>query len=512
MDKFRMPLSKNILFATISDLIHDFEELLYLYNSNIITLNHFAKTISKVSSSLPIETSTIAFQYIKKYQLLFETNSKKIKFIKDLLIEKANIDIQRFINLKGHFYNILRTYQEMFGSLLTSLDWQSPSFSHSLFSQAGKQTGQIKLSLTDYKRDHHIDEKGYERSFIKEYVDAPLKFPLVSYVTNSGMSAFSTLLFFLLGEKKLKGNILIGNSIYFQNKTLLKSISDIKLHTVDESNYAEIIHAMQKVHPIVIIFDSLTNTNGVIIPDLYSLLKSVVKQAKQEIIFIIDNTCLATAFQPFPIVVGKTGKVQLYMFESLLKYHQFGIDRINTGIIYGYGKDAYKLFYYRRDMGSNISDSAVNSLTIPNRKFLERRLARLNRNATSLALFLQNTISNLKSHKLQHINYPLLPHHPSYTYTQTLPFAGSFFTLQFTPKYAGIKTYRRFLDLAIKEARKKGIPMVGGTSFGFNTTRIYPVALRTTETIPFLRVSVGTETIYEVHKLQEVLFNTIQQL
>ncbi|TAL60637.1 MAG: hypothetical protein EPN88_15645, partial [Bacteroidetes bacterium] len=397
MDTSHMPLTQNILSATITELINDFEELSYLYNSHIIILTHYAKTMSKVSSLLPNEASTFTFRHIEKCLSLFTSNSKKIDSVKISLIKKTNINIQHFINLKRHFYEVLRTHQGVFSFLLTATDWQSPSFSHSTYSQAGKQTGQIKLSLNDYKRDHHIDEKRYERSFVKEYIDAPLKFPIVSYVTNSGMSAFSTLLHFLLHEGILKENVVIGNSIYFQNKTLIKGFPHIQINAVNESNHTDIVNCIKKAKPSVIIFDSLTNTNEVFLPDLYQIINFIVKNSKHDIVIIVDNTCLSIAFQPFNLIMGKTRKVQLYVFESLLKYHQFGMDRTNAGIIYGYGKDASKLFYYRRDMGTNISDSAVYSLPTPNRKFLEKRLVRLNRNATYLAVFLQNTISDLNS-------------------------------------------------------------------------------------------------------------------
>jgi hypothetical protein len=69
------------------------------------------------------------------------------------------------------------------------------------------------------------------------------------------------------------------------------------------------------------------------------------------------------------------------MGESLLKYAQLGLDRANADVIVAQARDAEMLEGYRKHLGTNIPDVAVHTLPPPDRGVLERRLARLERNA-----------------------------------------------------------------------------------------------------------------------------------
>ena len=74
-------------------------------------------------------------------------------------------------------------------------------------------------------------------------------------------------------------------------------------------------------------------------------------------------------------------------------------------------------------------------------------------------------------------------------------------------------TYKKFLAAAIGEARRSGVSLVGGTSFGFDVTRAYLTALHATKvTKPFLRISVGTETSDQMPALARVLISAIESL
>ena len=62
----------------------------------------------------------------------------------------------------------------------------------------------------------------------------------------------------------------------------------------------------------------------------------------------------------------------------------------------------------------------------------------------------------------------------------------------------------------MENAKKKKVSINGGTSFGFNTTRIYLTARNTDYGMPFIRVSVGTENIIELEKVKDVFTKTLQ--
>ena len=88
-------------------------------------------------------------------------------------------------------------------------------------------------------------------------------------------------------------------------------------------------------------------------------------------------------------------------------------------------------------------------------------------------------------------------------------FAGGFFTRVFRPGFRTVSLYEKVIEKLLAEAKRKNVALVGGTSFGFNTTRVYIVAQAAPNLEgPFVRVSLGTETIEEVSALCRV-FETI---
>ncbi|KKU81399.1 MAG: putative cystathionine beta-lyases/cystathionine gamma-synthases protein [Microgenomates group bacterium GW2011_GWA2_47_8] len=389
----------------------------------------------------------------------------------------------------------LRTHQTLFGALITMTDWQSPSYTHTLASQAGRETGRIYATMNDYKRDQHWDAYRYEQAFLKENIDVLIKFPVHVHATSSGMAAFTTILLFLLGEKKATGKVLCGTSVYFENKALITQLFADQLIIVDESDTKKIIKSIDTYHPSVIFLDSLTNTPDVVVPDLSRVIRHLLS-AKKETHLVIDNTGLSIRFQPFPILFGRRTNLRLIQFESLNKYHQFGMDRVTGGIIAALGGDTGKLFDYRAHAGTNITDVGAASLPTPNRSILAKRLTRHSRNAAFLARALKTWIHE----------------HPNSPFTGiSFPGVGSYFTIKFKKRYNTIPSYRRFVKLSLAAAKRYNINVVSGTSFGLNTTRIYLTALRSKPNTPFVRIAVGTEHIHALQSLRDALIETLKR-
>lgn len=385
----------------------------------------------------------------------------------------------------------LRIYISILSYLIVSSDWQSPSYAHSLFSQAGRQTGQITGNINDYKRDVHLDEAKYEKKFLSEYIDGRFKLMTRALLVNSGMAAFSTILNYLQAEGKINGKILIGKNVYFQNKQLIVKSYPDKIIEIEEDRTENIILAIKTHQPSVIYFDSLTNTNNILLPDLKRII-SKLNDAKKETYLLCDNTCLASTFQAYKLV-KRPGKLKLILFESLNKYYQFGLDRVTAGIIIATGQDAVKLFEYRKHCGTNITDSSVFALPSPNRKFLEKRLSRHMRNALILANFLDGKAI-----------YPALHSHPCFQWSKNYSFGGSFLTLKFS-KEQNQRALNKILGKILSQAGNEKINLIGGTSFGFDTTRVYLTATHTQFAESFIRISAGTENLFQMEKIGRII-------
>ncbi|MBP9719093.1 MAG: PLP-dependent transferase [Candidatus Levybacteria bacterium] len=508
-------MHEQFLEETKNDSQEDFEELLYLFSSTLKQLQTFQKDIEKQKKHiLSFETlSKTAKEYEKEYQKII----KELEKIQNTLRFSRRFAPQNDISSKQKkYYDLYRSWQSLIAGLITSTDWQSPTFNHSLRSLAGRQEGEIVGNYNDYKRDQHLDAKMYAKRFRKEYIDAIFKFTIPTYLTNSGMAALTTILNFLEMEKKITGPILLGASSYFQNKELIKKLF-LGVTEMHEHDTEKIKKFIEEKNPSVLFFDSLCNSFDIAIPNLRNILEMLKRvqhdmENPKDVYIIIDNTCLAASFQPLQLL-GKFPKhIHMIVFESMNKYHQFGMDRTMGGVIYGFGKDMNKLFFARQHSGTILSDVSCYLLPTPNRKLLEKRLKRHERNAKDIIESLTTYIQNNSQSPLKGIVYPTLASHEAKEWAKHLSFQGSFFTFVWKTKYDTIRSYKRFVENVLKEAKKHQIQIVEGTSFGMNTSRIYLTARNTKYGKPFVRFSVGTENSVEIEKIKTVLIEAIKKL
>jgi cystathionine beta-lyase/cystathionine gamma-synthase len=496
------------LQESINDLLEDCDEVLYLLKDTIRRLEQFLRDMNKNARHIPTSLYPDVIHSAKRYIRLYSQFIEVLRIRKKTIVQDQ-VTIDAIVTLRTTIQNMrdfLRTRQGEIGALITSTDWQSPSFLSSQQSQAGRQTGTIYETINDYKRDQHWDARKYELQFLKEYIDAYVKFPIRVLATSSGMAAFTIILNFLLLEQNITRPVLMGKSIYFENKKLIKSAFGDLVEEVDENDTQVFLQTALRLNPSVIFLDSLTNAAGIAAPDLNTIIKGLLKQTKDETYCIIDNTCLSVYFQPFRLLLGRWTKLHCILFESLNKYHEFGMDRVTGGVLWGFTKDMEKLFDYRVHLGTNIPDTSAASLPSPNKALLVKRLMRHNRNASLLAEKLQSWISAHPSSPFQAAWFPGLSNHPSYRWMHR-SFCGSYLTIEFRKRYQKIHIYKRFIRLCIKRAKQKRINLVSGTSFGLNTTRIYLTAIRTKPVTPFVRIAVGIEDRLVIEVLSRVFLD-----
>jgi hypothetical protein len=75
-----------------------------------------------------------------------------------------------------------------------------------------------------------------------------------------------------------------------------------------------------------------------------------------------------------------------------------------------------------------------------------------------------------------------------------------------TPRLSHLKKLHKQI-LALAKKRKVGV--IGGSSFGFQTTRVYIPASRPGQGTPFLRIAVGCETYLESQSLGMLLVDAL---
>lgn len=499
--------SNKFLEESRSDIVDDCDEILWLAQCAQKKVTQFLRDAQREKTYIPASAITQAnafgselLMYLQKE--IIDIASFRKKFLKEKIssfsIRKASA------TLLDHRIR-LRSIYGVVGAVCVSLDWQSPSFDFSQWSQAGVQRGKIEATVSDYKRDHHFDAEEYEKEFFREYVDAPLKMFGAVYACSSGMAAFTTAIQSLIGEGKAGGSILAGRSIYFENKELLSKWFGSRLIDVDEFDTDEILATCKKYQPSVITFDTIGNTGSIAAPDLDRLIPSLGRLMRKDTYIILDNTSASVLFQPLAQFRMFPRNIHLIVIESLNKFHQFGFDRVTGGIAWGIGKGIKHFFSYRMHLGTNIPDASVHSLPFPNRALLERRLRRHGRNAAILAARLHGYCGTGPSRFAQCVIYPGIDTYPGYAWMRMRTFQGAFLSLRFKEKFRTGKAYQRFVSGIMRRARHANVPLAGGTSFGLSSTRAYLTALHAKTVEPFVRISAGTETRLEIEQIADII-------
>ena len=253
------------------------------------------------------------------------------------------------------------------------------------------------------------------------------------------------------------------------------------------------VRALGTLRPRAIFLDTLCNTRWAPVPDVQAVLDAL---RGQDAVVVLDNTALSASFQPFELL-READRPHLIVFESLLKYAQLGFDRTNAGMIVARGALAAALEQHREHLGTNVGDAAVNTLPQPSRRVLERRLGRLGRNAALLA---ERLAAEAVGRGELRVVHPGLPDHPSHGVARRLTFRGGCLGIASTPERE-----RRFVAAALAEARRRGLPLIGGSSFGFDTTRVYLTAASTGHGEPFVRIAAGTEDRLALERLADAL-------
>jgi cystathionine beta-lyase/cystathionine gamma-synthase len=270
---------------------------------------------------------------------------------------------------------------------------------------------------------------------------------------------------------------------------------------VDECDTSAVVHTIDELAPSAVFLDSLSNTARMAIPELDSVIERL---RGTDTYLVIDNTGLSVGCQPFALA---DESVRLVMFESLLKYAQLGLDRANAGVIVARAEDAVRLDQYREHLGTNIADAAVHALPRPDRRVLYRRLARLERNA----LYLAERLAERAPASVE-IVQPGLPSHPCARAAARLAFRGSCISIVFGGRSPEVRREHALVEAATAEAAGRGIGLLGGSSFGFDTTRVYQVAAPAAYGEPFVRVAAGTEHRLALEPLADTLAAAIARV
>ncbi len=475
-----------VLSASLADLAEDFDELRSLAAGAGARLAGARRQVHAARRSFLRSTRSAIQAEVTRARGELAPVASRAEAFGDAARSAPPTDraVARLAVERRRLADLVRFHRTLAAAAITGTDWQSPSFGHSVFPAAGRFAGRVREHHDDYRRDRHPDAAVFEAAYLDEYVDGPPNTPLRALMTASGMAGFTTILHFLVADARVRGPVLLGRRAYHECRDLVLRSPLGPVVEVDEANPAAVAEAVDRHRPEAAFVDALCNAKGIALPDLAGLVRAMAGRVPGAFL-VVDTTGLSCAVQPF--VLPGAGALRVLTLESLTKYAQFGLDRVAAGMVVARAADGERLDECREHLGTNASDLAAYVVPFPDRRLLRRRLVRLGRNALQIAAALEGAAGGV----VTGASHPGLASHPSFGDERW--FHGGYLGVEFAPGCDRLDRHREFVDLALATAAARGVPVISGASFGFDTTRVYLTACRTDQGEPFVRIAAGTE-------------------
>ena len=397
---------------------------------------------------------------------------KDFELLRESVQRNHSNDIEKW---HGLFQQCHELYGEL-GGVLTADHWQSPAFDEVGVNEVGDEQGKIIANVNDYKRDQHPTGITYEKAYANEYVVRSFIATPTAYATTSGMAALLVASLIVRHRLPDQYRIAVGAHSYFENQELLHMMfPPSALIPFDEQNP----EGLKTIRPNAIFLDTLANDPDMTaahMPEIFSIARNL----GHHVDVVVDATCTSAANVQVPKILGS---ISVMVFESLNKFHQFGLDRTTGGILWAVGILNDTIYRTRDHAGVNISEMAAAIMPTPNRKMHALYLGRLQKNAKRIE--------------------ETLKHVPTIRVTYS---GGPFVSVEFPARTW--KLYQKAIHSMLIDAKKKHVPIVAGSTFGTPITRIYTWSPRSPFEKSFLRIAPGLESPEQMDDVCELIYDT----
>jgi len=449
-------------------------------------------------------TKKIDYFYKKLEDLLFRNNKSKQKIINNVLINNFEEELQ-------DFYDVYRYLLSFLASTSTRLEWQSVGFESSKRPEIFLKKEFDYKGILGYKRVHYPMLFDYENWILEEYIDAPNKENLCCFVCNSGQGAFitvyETISKFLL---KKSSKILLSKMGYYETRWVITQDKAFRISNFNSTDTEVILKQIIFEKPQLVILEPIYCEDKIRLIDLPKILEKINEtKFDSDLYLIIDASMLSGAIQPFNII--NNPRVHVFYIESLIKYRQYGLDKVNAGFIVADKKFRGKLITSRASTGAILHNVDLETLPRITRQQHINRMIKISRNAKYISEELQSLTKQHRKLIFKGIEYPGLKEHRDFKIAIKYPFLNGILVFNLDKDYyKNFATLLYFIRKLIENAKRKNISINHGTSFGFERTRIAVADAEGGEfSNPFIRISVGREIMKDVVILTYLLKETI---
>jgi cystathionine beta-lyase/cystathionine gamma-synthase len=502
-------MKKEIISESKASLLNSFEELLLAVNHQINILKEWSVRLDVASYLERSDKELVKIEFtdlLKNLETLLKDVNSYQTIVENTVNESIeSCDLEELIQKRKEFFSRLRVCLSLYASTVTCLNWQSPAIKSSVGTRVGVEKSEVIADWNDYKRDRSEDTF-YCENLLSNNIFKILNSntePILN-IFNSGMGAFTAIIYFLVCEKIVKGSVLVSNHNYVENKILLKSFFEDKTIMFYDNDTDIIVEKIFSHKPYVVFMEMVSNTGNLRLFDIEQIIKSISEKYEEDIYFIIDVTC-SVGFENLLDNFNLPKNIKIILHGSLLKAPQLGLERINMGFIqtFGLGELSHKILDYRTLSGTNVQDFAANLLPFTSKDVLQKRMIMIENNAKKLATEIEKI--DINKEIIQEVVYPGLSSHKDFVLGKKIGFAGFFFNIKFIEKLNNDKYFEMYTREVIKIGKRENCEIIHGASFGFNHTSIYYSVGWDEPDNHYIRISTGIETSYEVEKIKKVL-------
>jgi hypothetical protein len=347
----------------------------------------------------------------------------------------------------------------------------------------------------DYHRAAHSAGQQYEHDFAENLLEGHADCRVLA--TSSGMSAISTALHYVANQiSSSEGSVIVDEGCYHETRFLVETLFRNRFRYLDLTS-SEVVATLSALQPALVVFDSTRNSRAISPLPVKEILRAV---RHGETYLLIDSTSIVSAGSLLSAAKAEGLIERVFVAHSLAKMHQYGMDLVTGGMLV-YSNSLEQSFptptTFRTHLGMNITEDSASVLPAPSLHLLEQRAAMLSRNVGLLACALQGACEGLTVCTALCWD----------STTQLVPY----FNLTLT-RGQEASWYRAFIARAMEVCRAQGVALVAGTSFGFDLTRIYLVESLIPTHRPFIRLSPGIETQYEMGLLADALVEAVGEV
>lgn len=392
----------------------------------------------------------------------------------------------------------IRTASQLIAAASTALEWCSPSYSQALAPQFFDVSSQESKDV-NYERYGYSDCSRIEEQLLRILQVPPDRYTVT--VTSSGMAAYSLIEAFLLRHRLLQNAaVLLSPYIYFEAAEQLTSLKGLRV--VNSTSYAshELAEQATLLDAAVIFADPLANHTAQRMVDVWDLL-SRIDSTNSDTTLVVDGSMLPAAFASALCNFRRSDQILYY--ESCSKYLQYGQDMSMAGVVVHAVELKPVMDRLRRNLGAILTRHG--SRLFPNYEPLQffDRVRRIETGATTLATILSE---NPTVYGQTDVIHPSLARHPDFDLGKRIGRVGGCITFRL---HKPGNNQRGLLEVLIDHiltcARREGVGLVKGVSFGFSIPRIAATSAMAENDPPFLRLAAGDYTPTEVERLARVI-------